>query len=122
MVDFATPSVSMDSYYPIGVWLTSDDGVELKYRPEDEEEPSDNYSRTMGGKLGWLLDSWRGGEQVEWSASLVQQAGNDYLGLRFRTVSAVEDDATIESVYERFVLRGERLPEVELEELPGEYV
>jgi hypothetical protein len=123
MVDFATPIRSMESYFPIGVWCASPDGssVELRYQSEVEEEPHDNYLRTMS-VLGGVLDAWRRGDAVRWDVELVRAAGNDYLGLRFRTLSQVDDEVTIDEAYEQFVVRQEPLPEVELKELPGEYV
>ena len=123
MVDFDTSrGTDFGKVRPIGVFLASPDGkaVVLRYRPEDEEEPSDNYFGTMT-YVQPFLDEWRHGFPVAWSQLLVRMEEQTYLGLRFRTVSLVPDEMTVEEAFERFVVKAEPLPVVDEKELPSGY-
>ncbi len=119
LVDFLVADREIDDYEPIGCWLTSPDGsqCEVRYTEFVEEEPLDEYLRTMGFLEQWL-EAQRI-EDVDWPTVLVRAADNSYLGLKFRSIGHVEDDVEIDAAFVRYVVQGVRLDDRADEELPS---
>lgn len=107
---------------PIGVILENDSGgVDIRYRDEaiesDSSPVNEAYMSTMLYLERWL-QAWRSGEaEVDWEQVLTKLADSSYLSIRYRNISRVGDEMTIEDAYETFVVEGEPLPIVPDEEL-----
>lgn len=123
LVDFdAEAGFNFDEMRRIGVVIEDGSGgVSLRYRSEVIEDEADtgflDYVRTLQ-RIEPFLEAWnRRAESQDWRVIFTRLANESYLGLRFRVVSLVEDEVTVDDAYERYVVNGEDIPVVEDEEL-----
>jgi len=125
LVDFDTdPGRHFEAIRPIGVLLEREGGQGFESRyleavTESGDSGFDNYERTMA-ETQEFRDQWNTGESpgVTVKEYFTYLADNSYLGLRLRTLGMVEDAATLEQAFERYVVQAEPLPELDDEEFP----
>lgn len=119
LVDFDTVvGRDFSRIHPIGLFLeTPEGGIEMRWRTvfEDGEADSDNYLRTLKAVESWL-EGWRSGSLPEGAPTARQMltylADQSYLGTRYRSISMLEDDVSLEEAFKRFVVHEEPLPVV----------
>jgi hypothetical protein len=120
LVDFQERG-SFEAHRPIGLWLTTAaGGAEVRYLPEAENEPYDEYLRTMVLAEQWLV-AQRRQEPVDWPNVLVRLADRTYLGVSFRSVGHVGDEVSLDEAFRLYVEEGKPLPITGDEEMASGY-
>jgi len=129
LVDFDTDAGrDFNDIVPIGVLLERADGASFESLyteavTERGDSGFDNYVSTMEATSDFR-DVWdSGGDSSQFPTVkdlFIYVADNSYLGLRFRAIGMVDDSATLQEVFDLYVVQQEPLPVISDEELSGE--
>ncbi len=121
LIDFdAEVGFTFDEMPRIGVLIEDGQGgLVIRYRREIEEQEAltghQDYKQTVEA-ITPAIDAWNNeAEKIDWRALLTRLANQSYLGLRFRVVTLVDDEMTLDEAFARYVEGDELIPVVENE-------